>query len=49
MQKKTEEEKIDDSPIRVKKAWEIALGPGKSIPMNAFMMWMSGNTVQIFR
>ena len=31
-----------------KKAWDAALSPGKNIPMNAFMLWMSGNGVQIF-
>ncbi|CAG8530174.1 16587_t:CDS:2 [Funneliformis mosseae] len=30
------------------KAWDVALSPGKNIPMNAFMLWMSGNGVQIF-
>ncbi|CAI2183561.1 17170_t:CDS:2 [Funneliformis geosporum] len=30
------------------KAWDAALSPGKNIPMNAFMLWMSGNGVQIF-
>lgn len=32
----------------LKKAWEIALAPAKSIPMNAIMMYMSGNSLQIF-
>jgi len=32
----------------LKKAWEIALAPAKAIPMNAIMMYMSGNTLQIF-
>ncbi|CAJ0849981.1 1370_t:CDS:2 [Entrophospora sp. SA101] len=30
------------------KAWDAALSPGKNIPMNVFMLWMSGNGVQIF-
>ncbi|TPX32093.1 hypothetical protein SmJEL517_g04758 [Synchytrium microbalum] len=30
------------------KAWDIALAPAKSIPMNGFMLYMSGNSVQIF-
>lgn len=34
--------------LKVKKAWDVALAPAKSIPMNAFMLWMSGNGVQIF-
>ncbi|KAF1813545.1 hypothetical protein P152DRAFT_323558 [Eremomyces bilateralis CBS 781.70] len=34
--------------LKVKKAWEIALGPAKQIPMNAIGMYMSGNSLQIF-
>jgi ER membrane protein complex subunit 4 len=34
--------------LKIKKAWEIALGPAKQIPMQAIMMYMSGNTLQIF-
>ncbi|KAF9954092.1 hypothetical protein BGZ72_004923 [Mortierella alpina] len=30
------------------KAWDMALAPGKQLPMQAFMLWMSGNSVQIF-
>ena len=26
----------------------MALAPGKQLPMQAFMLWMSGNSVQIF-
>lgn len=29
-------------------AWNVALGPAKSLPMNLFMMWMSGNQIGIF-
>lgn len=41
------------SPIRqvltlnLQKAWEIATGPGKQIPMNLFMSYMSGNSLQL--
>ncbi|TGZ82581.1 hypothetical protein EX30DRAFT_305176 [Ascodesmis nigricans] len=38
----------DTDSLFVKKAWEVALAPAKSIPMNALMMYMSGNTLQIF-
>jgi len=38
----------DREKLKVKKAWDIALAPAKSIPMNAFMLWMSGGGVQIF-
>lgn len=34
--------------LKLKKAWEIALAPSKQIPMNAMMMYMSGNSLQIF-
>ena len=32
----------------MEKAWETALAPFKSLPMNAFMLYMSGNGIQIF-
>lgn len=31
-----------------KRAWEMALGPLKSLPMNLFMMYMAGNSISIF-
>uniref|UniRef100_A0A7E4ZV35 ER membrane protein complex subunit 4 n=1 Tax=Panagrellus redivivus TaxID=6233 RepID=A0A7E4ZV35_PANRE len=31
-----------------KRAWDMALQPTKSLPMNVFMMYMSGNTISIF-
>ncbi|CAH7681452.1 hypothetical protein PPACK8108_LOCUS14044 [Phakopsora pachyrhizi] len=34
--------------LRQKKSWEVALAPAKQVPMQAFMIWMSGNGVQIF-
>ncbi len=34
--------------LKVKKAWEVALGPIKGLPMTAIMMYMSGNSLQIF-
>lgn len=34
--------------MKLKKAWEIAIAPSKQIPMNAIMMYMSGNSLQIF-
>ncbi|KAJ2784217.1 hypothetical protein H4R18_001272 [Coemansia javaensis] len=37
-----------DAALRVKKAWEVAMSPGKSLPMQAFMAWMSGTSVSIF-
>ncbi|KAI4153578.1 MAG: hypothetical protein LQ340_002224 [Diploschistes diacapsis] len=34
--------------LKLKKAWEVAIAPAKSLPMNAVMMYMSGNGLQIF-
>lgn len=34
--------------LKLKKAWEVALAPIKSLPMTALMMYMSGNSLQIF-
>lgn len=34
--------------LKLKKAWELALGPAKSLPMSAIGMYMSGNSLQIF-
>ncbi|CRK39579.1 hypothetical protein BN1723_015526 [Verticillium longisporum] len=34
--------------LKVKKAWEVALAPAKNLPMTAIMMYMSGNSLQIF-
>lgn len=34
--------------LKQKKAWDVAIGPAKSVPMNAFMLYMSGSGVQIF-
>ena len=34
--------------LKLKKSWEIALGPAKQLPMQAIMGYMSGNSLQIF-
>lgn len=39
---------MSTTEIQVTKAWEAAYAPAKTIPMNLMMMWMSGNSVQIF-
>ncbi|OXV08662.1 hypothetical protein Egran_03571 [Elaphomyces granulatus] len=39
---------IETDTLKLKKAWEIAFAPSKQIPMNAIMMYMSGNSLQIF-
>ncbi|EFP79781.1 hypothetical protein PGT21_035410 [Puccinia graminis f. sp. tritici] len=44
---KTQDE-IELNSLRQKKAWDLALAPAKQVPMQGFMMWMSGTGVQIF-
>ncbi|KAK0402011.1 hypothetical protein QR680_016093 [Steinernema hermaphroditum] len=34
--------------LLTKRAWDMALAPAKSLPMNMFMMYMAGNTISIF-
>lgn len=34
--------------LRQKRAWDVALAPAKQIPMQGFMLYMSGSGVQIF-
>jgi len=34
--------------LKVKRAWDFAISPVKSLPMQAFMLYMSGGGVQIF-
>ncbi|KAG8631757.1 hypothetical protein KVT40_000897 [Elsinoe batatas] len=34
--------------LKMKKAWEVAIGPAKQLPMNAIGMYMTGNSLQIF-
>ncbi|PLB37779.1 ER membrane protein complex subunit 4 [Aspergillus candidus] len=39
---------VETDTLKLKKAWEIALAPSKQLPMNGIMMYMSGNSLQIF-
>jgi hypothetical protein len=51
VESKTSAKKInltEHSVLKHKKSWEIVVGVLKGIPMNLFMMWMVGNSVQIF-
>ena len=32
-----------DPSLRIKRSWDLALGPIKQVPMNLFIMYMSGN------
>ncbi|KAI8999084.1 DUF1077-domain-containing protein [Trametes punicea] len=34
--------------LKEKRAWDLAFSPAKSLPMQAFMLYMSGGGVQIF-
>ncbi|KND01888.1 chaperone EMC4 [Spizellomyces punctatus DAOM BR117] len=43
-----QEKEVQIANLKMKKAWDAALAPGKSIPMNAIMLYMSGNSIQIF-
>ena len=47
-QQPTPPKPVETDTLKLKKAWEIALAPSKQIPMNAIMMYMSGNSLQIF-
>jgi len=38
----------NDMTLKARRAWDVAMGPAKTIPMNAIMIYMSGNGVQIF-
>lgn len=37
----------DLEQLKIKKAWEIAMGPAKSVPMNLIMSYMTGNSLQV--
>lgn len=34
--------------LKEKRAWDLAISPAKSLPMQFFMLYMSGGGVQIF-
>ncbi|KAI9270344.1 hypothetical protein BDA99DRAFT_501512 [Phascolomyces articulosus] len=44
----TPQEGHNDTALKIRRAWDVAWGPAKSIPMNGFMLYMTGNNVQIF-
>ena len=44
----TEISREADPNLKIKRSWDLALGPFKQVPMNLFIMWMSGNTISIF-
>ena len=42
------EAREQDSQLKIKRSWDIALGPLRQVPMNIFIMWMAGNSISIF-
>jgi len=34
--------------LKMKKAWELAIAPAKTLPMSAIGMYMTGNSLQVF-
>ena len=34
--------------MKAKRAWDLAVSPAKSLPMQAFMLYMSGGGIQIW-
>lgn len=41
-------EVVKDHHLLIKRSWDLALAPMKQIPMNLFIMYMSGNSISIF-
>uniref|UniRef100_A0A183B9G9 ER membrane protein complex subunit 4 n=1 Tax=Echinostoma caproni TaxID=27848 RepID=A0A183B9G9_9TREM len=37
-----------DPQLVVQRSWNIALGPLRQVPMNLFIMWISGNSISFF-
>ncbi|CAJ0942891.1 unnamed protein product, partial [Mesorhabditis belari] len=50
MQQNVEAEAAADQQEHLmrKRAWDVAMGPAKSLPMNMFMMYMAGRSISIF-
>ncbi|EDV29626.1 ER membrane protein complex subunit 4 [Trichoplax sp. H2] len=40
--------RVSDAALVAKKAWDVATSPLKQLPMNLFIMWMSGDSISIF-
>lgn len=47
IKKKTKVEEDNVTALLIQKAWQIALAPAKTIPMNLIMSYMSGTSLQI--
>lgn len=37
-----------DATLAIKRSWDVALGPLRQVPMNLFIMFMTGNSISIF-
>lgn len=37
-----------DPQLVIQRSWNIALGPLRQVPMNLFIMWISGNSISFF-
>ncbi|VDO86752.1 unnamed protein product [Schistosoma margrebowiei] len=37
-----------DPHLMRQRSWNIALGPFRQVPMNLFIMWISGSSISIF-
>lgn len=46
--KKADKVAASYTALKEKRAWDLAISPAKSLPMQAFMLYMSGGGVQIF-
>lgn len=46
-EKRQKQGKTNEDALKVKRAWELALAPAKSLPMNLIMSWFSGNSMQM--
>jgi len=38
----------ENEKLKIKKSWDLALSPIKGLPMNLFMLYMSGSSIGIF-
>lgn len=47
-EKDSEKKEIDKNELKIKKANEISNSPSKTILMTIFLLWISGNQIQIF-
>lgn len=46
--KATVQNTAETNTLKLKKAWDMSISSCKGIPMTAFMLWMAGDSIQIF-